>query len=90
MESLQCHVPSVFAVCVSFFIIDFSGFSLSMTKADAPLPLPLMAFLFFYFKCSGCVCMEGVVFYFFQLSRPGELWFCSVVRFTSLHLDLLP
>lgn len=83
---LQGHGPSAFPVCVSFFIIDFSSFSLTMEKADALLSIPV----FFSFKCSGCVYMEGLVFLFSQLSKPGKLWLCSVVQFTSLCSDLPP
>lgn len=41
---LQGHGPSAFPVCVSFFIIDFSSFSLTMEKADALLSIPVFFF----------------------------------------------
>lgn len=40
--------------------------------------------------CSIFACMEGLVFLFSQLSRPGELWLCSTVYFSFLISDILP
>lgn len=69
-------------------------FSLLISQASHLQWKKLMLFspslFFFSFKCSGCVYMEGLVFLFSQLSKPGKLWLCSVVQFTSLCSDLPP
>lgn len=60
---------------------------LSPSPYFLPTPNPTS---FFNFILSVCVCMEGLVFLFSQLSRPGELWLCSTIYLSSLISNILP
>lgn len=77
---LQGHGPSAFPVCVSFFIIDFSSFSLTMEKADALLSIPV-----FFFLLNVLVVSIWRGWYFFSHSCPNLASYGCVVWF-NLHL----